>query len=70
MTTGQTGSLDLLNFLPVLPGAPQEAVNELSGGSAVGIKEMCFAQRFSCIYLGSCGSYGTMCLTGTQVMHR
>ena len=40
----------------------------MPGGFAAGIKEMGSVQLFSCIYVGSCGPYGTMCLAGTQVM--
>lgn len=36
----QRATLGLLNFLPVLSRAPQEAVSDLTGGF-VGIKEIC-----------------------------
>lgn len=62
--------LDLLNLPSVICRAPQEAVNDVPGGFAAGIKEVSSIQLFSCIYSGSCGFNRTMCLAGTQVMQR
>lgn len=64
----QVNSLSLLFFPPALPRPPQETVSDLPG--AIGIKEMCLVQPFSCSYLGLCGSWGTACLARTQVMQR